>query len=89
VIWASVLVVTAAESAWAQSWSEPARGAQTRKNLMRAIRPIAKWRLGAPVPLVVKDLRVAGEYTPSASEAWWASPVHCAAFGPVLTEWCH
>ncbi|WP_294230537.1 hypothetical protein [uncultured Shimia sp.] len=143
-ILAGVLAVAAAGTALAQSWQEPARGTQTRKDLMSAIRPIAEWRLGAPVQFVVKDLRVAGdvgygrlyaqrpggakidlnatpisqrmggaffedweepyidvmykksgnmwvavEYTLSASEAWWASPAYCAAFGPVLTEWCH
>jgi hypothetical protein len=142
-ILAGVLMVAAAGGAMAQSWSEPGRGTQLRKDMMSAIRPIAEWRLGAPVQFVVKDLRVAGdvgygrlyaqrpgggkidlnatpmsrrmggdyfeeweepyidvmyqksgnvwvavEYTLSSSEAWWASPEYCAAYGPVLTEWC-
>lgn len=40
-ILAGVLAVTAAGSALAQSWQEPARGTQIRKDMMSAIRPIA------------------------------------------------
>lgn len=60
-ILAGVLMVATAGGAMAQSWSEPSRGTQVRKDLMSAIRPIAEWRLGAPVQFVVKDLRVAGD----------------------------
>lgn len=43
---------------FAQSWSEPTRGSETRSELMDAIRPHVEWELGAPVLFVVKDLRV-------------------------------
>lgn len=60
-ILAGVLMVTAAGGALAQSWKEPARGTQVRKDMMSAIRPIAEWRLGAPVQFVIRELRVAGD----------------------------
>ncbi|WP_321831646.1 hypothetical protein [Thalassovita sp.] len=52
--------VTASE-VMAQSWYEPQRGTQERRDLMDAIRPHAWWKLGAPVQFVVKDLRVSGD----------------------------
>lgn len=45
----------------AQTWSEPARGTQTRAALMDAIRPHAEWNLGAPVEFVVLELRQSGD----------------------------
>jgi len=45
----------------AHAWEEPARGTDTRKALMDAIRPFAEWQLGAPVQFVVHDLRRAGD----------------------------
>ncbi|MEO1138644.1 MAG: hypothetical protein AAFW87_04225 [Pseudomonadota bacterium] len=39
------------------AWEEPARGTDTRKALMDAIRPHAEWMLGAPVQFVVTSLR--------------------------------
>lgn len=54
VIWAGLAVP-------AMAWQEPARGSQTRSDLMSAVRPIVEWRLGAPVEFVVNDLRVDGD----------------------------
>ncbi len=45
---------------FAQSWQEPARGTQTRKALMDALRPHAMWLLGSPIEFVVHDLRQSG-----------------------------
>lgn len=46
---------------WAgDGYSEPARGSETRRALMDAIRPHAAWNLGAPVEFVVEDLRLSG-----------------------------
>lgn len=45
----------------ALAWEEPARGTQTRSALMDAIRPIAEWKLGAPIQFVVHDLRRDGD----------------------------
>ena len=48
--------------AWAgDDYYEPARGSETRRALMDAIRPHAAWNLGAPVEFVVDDLRVLGD----------------------------
>ncbi|WP_372613708.1 hypothetical protein [Aquicoccus sp.] len=38
---------------------EPARGSETRKALMDALRPHAEWVLGRPVEFVVHELRLA------------------------------
>ena len=38
---------------------EPARGTETRKALMDALRPHAEWQLGRPVEFVIHDLRLA------------------------------
>ncbi|MGK7752335.1 MULTISPECIES: hypothetical protein [unclassified Roseovarius] len=54
----TMLLVMLAGSAAA--WEEPARGSATRGALMDAIRPIAEWKLGAPVQFVVHDLRREG-----------------------------
>lgn len=51
----------AGETEFDHLWQEPARGTQTRKDLMSAIRPIAEWKLGAPVQFVVQELRVSGD----------------------------
>ncbi|TNF22558.1 MAG: hypothetical protein EP318_03520 [Rhodobacteraceae bacterium] len=48
-------------AAWAQNWTEPARGSETRRALMDALRPHAEWELGAPVEFVVGVLRVSGD----------------------------
>ncbi|GAA6182282.1 hypothetical protein [Shimia sp.] len=61
VILAATVAVCTVGSAWAQSWTEPARGSQQRKDLMSAVRPIAEWQLGAPVQFVVNELRVSGD----------------------------
>lgn len=45
----------------AAAWEEPARGSATRGALMDAIRPIAEWKLGAPVQFVVHHLRREGD----------------------------
>ena len=45
---------------WAQQWTEPQRGSDTRKALMDAIRPHIEWHLGKPIQFVVEDLRVSG-----------------------------
>lgn len=54
-------VVGFASFAGAQDWHEPARGTQTRKDVMDAIRPLAEWQLGAPVQFVVDQLRVSND----------------------------
>lgn len=41
-----------------EEWYEPTRGTQERRDLMDAFRPIAEWKLGAPVQFVVTELRV-------------------------------
>lgn len=48
-------------AAVAEPWQEPARGTQTRRDLMDAVRPIAEWQLGAPVQFVVHELRQVGD----------------------------
>lgn len=48
-------------AAQAESWYEPQRGTQERRDLMDALRPHAWWTLGQPVQFVVNDLRVSGE----------------------------
>lgn len=45
----------------AQAWEEPARGTQTRKALMDALRPHAEWMLGPRVQFVVDALRRDGD----------------------------
>ncbi|MEM9781594.1 MAG: hypothetical protein AAF899_03865 [Pseudomonadota bacterium] len=45
----------------AMAWDEPARGSQTRKDLMNAIRPLAEGFHGPPLLFVVDTLRVAGD----------------------------
>lgn len=55
------LVAACVISSAAFGWDTPARGTETRTALMDAIRPIAEWRLGAPVQFVVHDLRRAGD----------------------------
>lgn len=47
--------------AWAQDWTEPEPGTDTRRDLMDALRPHAEWELGAPVEFVVGELRVSGD----------------------------
>ena len=47
-------------SGMAQAWEEPARGTDTRRALMDALRPHVEWHLGAPIEFVVRDLRRAG-----------------------------
>ena len=44
----------------ALAWQEPARGTNTRADLMDAIRPIAEWDLGRSVEFVISELRVQG-----------------------------
>ena len=46
-------------SALRADYVEPARGTETRKALMDALRPHAEWVLGAPVEFVIHDLRLA------------------------------
>ncbi len=131
-----------AASVSAQSWHEPARGTQERRDLMDAVRPIAEWQLGAPIQFVVQDLRLAGdvafgalyaqrpgggpidlarapgvlrgdlyaedvqetiytvlykksgntwvavEWTLSAGDPWWIWAPTCAAFRPVIADFC-
>lgn len=55
----AVLLVMLAGAAAA--WEEPARGSETRSALLDAIRPIAEWKLGAPVQFVVHHLRRDGD----------------------------
>jgi hypothetical protein len=45
----------------ALAWEEPARGTPLRADLLDAIRPHLEWQLGAPVEIVVHQLRVAGD----------------------------
>lgn len=45
----------------ALAWEEPARGTPLRADLLDAIRPHLEWELGAPVEIVVHQLRVAGD----------------------------
>ena len=45
----------------ALAWQEPARGTPLRADLMDAIRPLLEWNLGAPVEIVVHQLRVEGD----------------------------
>lgn len=59
-LWAMVVMSVLVVAVPAQAWEEPARGTETRKALMDAIRPTAEWHLGAPVEFVVSDLRRAG-----------------------------
>ncbi len=47
--------------AFGQSYFEPARGTELRRNLMAAIRPHAEWNFGRPVEFVVSDLRASGD----------------------------
>ncbi len=44
----------------ALAWEEPARGTDTRRAMMDALRPHVEWHLGAPIEFVVRDLRRAG-----------------------------
>ena len=48
-------------TAAAQSYSEAARGSQTRQDILDAIRPVAEWEFGPPVEFVVGEIRVAGD----------------------------
>ncbi|MEP5009954.1 hypothetical protein, partial [Roseobacter sp.] len=57
----TILLMLVASPVFAQSWTTPARGTQTRQDLMDAIRAHAEWQLGAPVQFVVEDLRQAGD----------------------------
>ena len=45
----------------ALGWEEPARGTPLRADLLDAIRPHLEWNLGAPVEIVVHQLRVQGD----------------------------
>lgn len=58
VVVAGVLTGLPAAAGEDERWYEPARGTQERRDLMDAIRPIAEWKLGAPVQFVVQELRV-------------------------------
>ncbi|SPJ30290.1 hypothetical protein [Falsiruegeria mediterranea] len=58
-VWAAVIWALLAASA--QAWTEPARGSQTRSDLMSAVRPLVEWQLGAPVQFVVNELRAEGD----------------------------
>lgn len=49
-----------AYSATAQSYSEPARGSETRQDILDAIRPQAAWSFAPPIEFVVGEIRVAG-----------------------------
>ncbi len=58
---ALILSLVVSFSAPASAWEEPARGTETRKALMDAIRPHADWALGAPIEFVVLELRRSGD----------------------------
>ena len=48
---------------WAEmalAWEEPARGTDTRRAMMDALRPHVEWHVGAPIKLVLRDFRLAG-----------------------------
>lgn len=45
----------------AQSYSEAARGSETRQDILDAIRPHAEWNYAPPVEFVVGEIRVAGD----------------------------
>lgn len=138
---ATLLLVAAAPLVLAQSYVEPARGTDLRRNLMNALRPVAEIYLGPPVEFLVSDLRVSGNvafasvtaqrpgggdidmdetpwarqgsYDPdrdrpalqallldrgdtwvvvehlfSPADAWLSEPRLCAAWAPVLPEYC-
>ena len=55
-----ILSLLATSPVLAQSWSEPARGTQTRKALMDALRPHVMWALGGQVQFVINDIRQSG-----------------------------
>ncbi|WP_417809862.1 hypothetical protein [Thioclava sp.] len=44
----------------AQSYTEPARGSDTRQDILDAIRPQAEWSFAPPIEFVVGEIRVAG-----------------------------
>jgi len=54
------LVLLLTTPAFAQGWSEPARGTKDRADMMDAIRPHIEFLLGSPVEFVIDELRVAG-----------------------------
>jgi len=56
----AILLLLFPLTAFAQGYSEPARGSVARAALMDAIRPHAEWNFGTPVEFVAKDLRVSG-----------------------------
>lgn len=56
-----VLGLAVLASAARADFVEPARGTETRKALMDALRPHIEWMLGPPVEFVVWDLRVSGD----------------------------
>jgi len=60
-LWCQV-ALAAMVPAMALAWTEPARGSKDRASMLDAIRPMAEWRLGAPVEFVVDTLRVAGDH---------------------------
>lgn len=45
----------------AQTYSEPARGSETRRDILDAIRPQAQWSFAPPIEFVVGEIRVAGD----------------------------
>ncbi len=56
----ALLITLCLFAAPGHAWDEPARGTQTRSDMLSAIRPHIEWALGAPVQFVVSDLRVSG-----------------------------
>ena len=45
----------------AQTYSEAAKGSETRRDILNAIRPHAEWNFAPPVEFVVGEIRVAGD----------------------------
>jgi hypothetical protein len=60
-----LVLITAAcilsHAAVAQTYSEPARGSETRQDILDAIRPQAEWSFAPPIEFLVGEIRVAGK----------------------------
>lgn len=50
-----------AQTTGAQTYSEPARGSETRQDILDAIRPQAEWSFAPPIEFIVGEIRVAND----------------------------